>query len=64
MLTPSQTQILKLAGLNKTQLTQQELAEISSQSDCGRLTDKQLIEFLEIANALYRGGEVLIPDHV
>ena len=64
MLTPSQTQILKLAGLNKTQLTQQELAEISSQSDCSRLTDKQLIEFLEIANALYRGGEVLIPDHV
>jgi DNA ligase (NAD+) len=64
MLTPAQIKTLKLAGLQLNQLTENELTEIASRSDCEHLSDEQLIEFLTIANALYRGGEPFISDHI
>lgn len=36
---------------------------MAAQADAGRLTDEQLVEFLKICNALYRGGMPLISDY-
>ncbi len=64
MLTPSQKQILKRSLPAPVKLTDSEIAEIKNLADCRRLSDKQLLEFLTLANALYRGGEPIISDPI
>lgn len=64
MLTASQKKILDQASLDHTRLTESEIADIASQTDTALLTDEQLIDFLKVANALYRAGDPLISDSV
>lgn len=62
MLNSAQLKILDEAGLETAQLSAEQIAEIAAQPDAADLTDEQLVEFLQICNALYRGGEPLISD--
>ncbi len=64
MLTSSQKKILEQFSLSQTSLSVNEISDIALQSDSAELKDEQLVEFLKIANALYRGGEPLISDSV
>jgi DNA ligase (NAD+) len=61
-LSTSQLQLLKEADLEPTHLSVELIAQIASQPDPQRLNDDQLLEFLQICNALYRSGEPLISD--
>jgi len=64
MLSLSNTQLalLKQADLESTQLSPELIAQIAAQSNPKDLTDEQLLEFLQVCNALYRGGESFISD--
>jgi len=64
MLNDRQIEILQRAGLDKTSLSAQQISTTATAADAGKLDDAQLIEFIEIANALYRGGEQIVSDHV
>jgi len=57
-LSKTQLKLLKAAKLESTQL----ITQIATQADPSRLTDEQLLAFLQVCNALYRGGEPLISD--
>ena len=63
MLTEDQKTILENSGINLGFLTEEQVNAIAArQIDESELSDDQLVEFLEIANALYRGGLEIIPD--
>ena len=58
-----QKQILNRADLQLSTLTEQQVIKlINRESDVEHLSDDQLVEFLKIANATYRGGNRIIPD--
>jgi DNA ligase (NAD+) len=57
-----QVELLKQADLETPHLSSELIAQIATQADPRQLTDEQLLEFLQVCNALYRGGEPLISD--
>lgn len=62
-LSPAQLEILAEAQFNLTTLTEEEvLALAAGDYPLERIDNEQLVEFLSIANLLYRGGEQLISD--
>ena len=63
MFTEEQQEILKNSGIELVSLAEEQVEAIAArQMDETELTDHQLAEFLEIANALYRGGAQIISD--
>ena len=63
MFTEEQQEILRNAQVGLSFLTEEKVAAIATrQIDETDLPDDELVEFLEIANALYRGGAQLISD--
>ncbi len=62
MFTDNQTQILQQAELSLTIMTEGQLCLLAEIKQTDGLTDKELIEFLNISNALYRGGEPIVND--
>jgi DNA ligase (NAD+) len=60
-LSHSQLELLKEADLS-IQLSPELIAQIATQADPKQLTDEQLLEFLQVCNALYRSGEPIISD--
>lgn len=59
----AQKQILARADVKLSALTEQQVIKlVHRESDVEHLSDDQLIEFLRIANATYRGGNRIIPD--
>ncbi|HIJ86993.1 MAG TPA: DNA ligase [Desulfuromonadales bacterium] len=63
MLSEDQKAILHNSGIYLSSLTEEQVDAIAGrQIDETELTDDQLVEFLEIANALYRGGSQIISD--
>ena len=61
-LSNTQIQLLSQADLELTHLSPALIAQIATQANPKELTDEQLLEFLEVCNALYRSGEPLISD--
>ncbi|MDA8123974.1 MAG: helix-hairpin-helix domain-containing protein [Deltaproteobacteria bacterium] len=60
---PLQQQILLKAGIALSTLTESQVIQLANHdSQVESLTDDQLVEFLKIANATYRGGAPIIPD--
>jgi len=58
-----QKQILAKADVQLSTLTEQQVIKlVNRESDVEHLSDDQLVEFLKIANATYRGGNHIIPD--
>lgn len=63
MLTASQKKLIVQAGLNFDILSEQRFCQLCEQPDAITATsDSELTAFLQIANALYRGGEPIISD--
>jgi len=63
MLTEDQKTLLNNSGIHLSSLTEEQIHAIATrQIDESELSEDQLVEFLEIANALYRGGLQIIPD--
>jgi DNA ligase (NAD+) len=60
-LSHSQVELLKEADLS-IHLSPELIAQIATQADPKQLTDEQLLEFLQVCNALYRSGEPIISD--
>lgn len=59
----AQKKILEKAGVALSTLTEQQVIDlVHRQADVNPLSDDQLLEFLKIANATYRGGNRIIPD--
>jgi len=61
-LSNTQLELLKEADLESLHLSPELIAQIATQADPQQLTDEQLLEFLQVCNALYRGGEPFISD--
>lgn len=61
MLTQSQSEIAEASGLLKG-LTLERVEKIAEGNQAKPLSDDELVEFLQICNALYRAGEPLIAD--
>jgi len=65
MLTEIQQSILNTCAINLSELTKNDLAQIiDGQKTADQLNNKQLLEFLQIANDCYRAGTNLISDQV
>ncbi len=63
MFTEDQNALLDSSGIRLVSLTEEQVIAIAArQMDEAELADDQLVEFLEIANVLYRGGFQIIPD--
>ncbi|MGZ0080744.1 BRCT domain-containing protein [Methylomonas sp. YC3] len=63
MLTDSQKAILLQTTLSSNDLGENRFCELCTHADLlHTVTDSELVTFLEIANALYRGGEPIISD--
>lgn len=63
MFTEEQKKILINSEIELSSLTEEQVEAIATrQIDETELTDDELVEFLEIANALYRGGSQIISD--
>ena len=63
MFTEEQKSILDNSGIELTFLTEEQVeAIVKRQIDETELTDDQLVEFLEIANSLYRAGLQILDD--
>ncbi len=63
MFNNKQKEILKRSKIKLKILTEDKIFEIAKRrTDEGALSDTELVEFLEVANALYRGGEQIITD--
>jgi DNA ligase (NAD+) len=60
-LSNTQLELLKEADL-VTHLSSEHIAQIATDANPQQLTDEQLLEFLQVCNALYRSGEPLISD--
>jgi DNA ligase (NAD+) len=63
MLNSEQLKILHEADLDKV-LSLEFIEQTAAQAGASQLTDEQLLEFLKICNALYRGGEPIISDYM
>ena len=64
-LSPAQLEILAEAQFNLDTLTEEEVRMIAEGGlALDRIDDDQLVEFLSVANLLYRGGEQLISDEL
>ena len=64
-LSSAQLEILAEAQFNLTTLTEEEAVAIAAgEMTLDRVDNDQLVEFLSIANLLYRGGEQLISDEL
>lgn len=63
MLTAEQRAVLERSGLTPSRLSIAQIEQTAAQADTAQLTDEQLVEFLQICNALYRGGAPLISDY-
>lgn len=62
-LSTAQKQILARADVKLSTLTEQQVIKlVNRESDVEHLSDDQLVEFIKIANATYRGGNRIIPD--
>lgn len=64
MLTDAQLDIIREAAFKPKTLTQKQISTIALTADASGLSDDQLVDFLQITNLLYRGGEPLISDHL
>ena len=62
MLTANQLSLIQQANLQFVNLHQQLFCEIAANQRVDKLNDDELVEFLQLANALYRGGEAIISD--
>ena len=63
MFTEEQIEILHNANIALTALNDEKVEAIAARLvDEGALSDEELVEFLELANALYRGGAELVSD--
>jgi len=63
MFTKEQKSILKKSGIKLKSLTEEKVFKIAERAiDVDCLSDAQLIEFLEISNAAYRGGAQVVTD--
>lgn len=63
MLSTEQKNILKRSKIKIKYLNEEKIKKIANRyTDEGTLTDNELLEFLEVANALYRGGDQIIGD--
>lgn len=63
MLTDTQRQLAAQAGLDFTALSERRFTELCrAPSSIAEATDAELVSFLQIANALYRGGEPCVSD--
>jgi DNA ligase (NAD+) len=62
MLNDAQLDILNRPRQGKLSANPGRIEEIAKQTEANGLADDELLEFLQICNALYRGGEPLIPD--
>ncbi len=63
MFTENQKEILNRAEISLSLLPENRLFEIAGQPESvNELSNEELIEFLSVANALYRGGENIISD--
>jgi DNA ligase (NAD+) len=62
MLSENQLEIIKNSKLAKILSNKERIEEIAQQASAEHLDDAELIEFLEICNALYRNGVPLISD--
>ncbi|MGB3221606.1 MAG: helix-hairpin-helix domain-containing protein [Desulforhopalus sp.] len=59
----SQSEILAEAGFTLNYLSENDVSAIADQGiELSEVDDNALLEFLELANILYRAGEQLIPD--
>lgn len=61
-LSNTQLGLLKQADLETSHLSPEQIAQIATEANPQQLTDEQLLEFLQVCNVLYRGGERLISD--
>ena len=62
-LSPAQLAILAEAQYTFEYLSEEELVTIAAGDfEIDRMDDDQLVEFLHVANLLYRGGELLVSD--
>lgn len=61
-LSHTQLELLKQADFEPTHLSPELIAQIATQANAEQLSDEQLLEFLQLCNALYRAGEPLISD--
>jgi DNA ligase (NAD+) len=63
MFSEEQKEILKHSEIELSHLTEEMVDAIAKQQiDQTDLSDEELVEFLEVANALYRGGAQIISD--
>ncbi|NOQ34869.1 MAG: DNA ligase [Methylococcaceae bacterium] len=62
MFSNSQKQLLKQADITLNALSEEQLFNTAENTQADTLSNEELIEFLTVANALYRGGEQLIND--
>ena len=63
MFTKEQKNILNTSGIKLNNLTEEDVFKITRKiTGVDSLSDNQLVEFLEIANAIYRGGFQFITD--
>ena len=64
MLTANQKHLVSLAKLHFDELSEQRFCELCQQPELVvSANDAELVSFLQIANALYRGGEPAISDN-
>lgn len=64
MLTELQLQLIQHANLDFSQLSQSRLDDlINKPHSVESASDAELVDFLKIANILYRGGEPIVSDH-
>ncbi len=61
-LSQTQLELLKQADFEPVHLSFELIAQIATQANAEQLSDEQLLEFLQLCNALYRAGEPLISD--
>lgn len=63
MLNQEQQEILARSGIDLSSLDEETLSGIASRSiDVERIGDEPLVEFIQAANALYRGGRPIVSD--
>ena len=63
MLTANQKNLVSQANLNFSDLNEKRFCQLTQQPGLiSKASDSELINFLQIANALYRGGEPIVSD--
>ena len=62
MLTASQLQLIRQAELDFSSFTEPQFIAFINGVDLSTVSDQVLLGFLQIANALYRGGEPILTD--